>query len=346
MRGFSVKKVVEFSLLALFVFGFRVLIEELMPIFEERLNLTFGKFLIKLLSNYPLTLLMLFIDVVIIYLINKRDYIDKTFNKFFIIIISSFIVAFFSALWIRLPVWIKGSETVLLSDIYFNLTLFTSFVFNSIIFALLHVYTFYIQSHEKALSIEIRKKNRAHYQYQQLKGQLNPHFLFNSLNVLDFLIQTDQQRASEFVRKLSSVYRYFLNKENNEVVSLKEEIDFVIIYTDLLKARFDKGLDVVINIEDMYLNSKIIPGGLQMLVENATKHNIISNEQPLIINIFVEDSKIVTKNNLQLRINTIESSGVGIKNIKGQYKLLFKKDIEILTNSHFYEVRLPLIENL
>jgi len=344
MRGFSIKKIIEFSLLALFVFGFRVLIEELMPIFEERLNLTFGKFLIKLLSNYPLTLIMLFIDVIIIYLINRHNYVEKTFNKFFLIIVSSLLVALFSALWMRLPVWINGSETVLFSDIYFNLTLFTSFVFNSIIFALLHVYAFYIQSHEKALNIEIGKKNRAHYQYQQLKGQLNPHFLFNSLNVLDFLIHTDPNRASEFVRKLSSVYRYFLNKENKEFVSLKEEIDFVMIYTDLLKARFDKGLDVEIDIEDKYLNSKIIPGGLQMLVENATKHNIISNEQPLIIRIYIKDSKIVTKNNIQLRINTIESSGVGIKNIKGQYKLLFKKDIEILSNPDFYEVRLPLIE--
>ncbi len=344
MKGFSLKRVVEFSLLALFVFGFRVLIEELMPVFETELNLTFGKFLIKLLSNYPLTLSMLFLDVVIVYFIDRRNFPEKASNKLIALIISSFLVAFLSALWIRIPTWVNGSLTVLFSDIYFNLTLFTSFVFNSIIIALFHVYHYYKQSHEKALNVEIGKKNRARYQYQQLKRQMNPHFLFNSLNVLDFLIQTDSARASDFVRKLSSVYRYFLNKEDKETVTLKEEIDFVMIYTDLLKARFDNGLDVKIEIDEQYYNCPIIPGGLQALVENATKHNVISNEYPLKIDIYVADSMIITRNNLQLRINTIESSGVGIKNIQGQYRLLFKKDIQVYNDNMNFLVGLPLIK--
>jgi len=346
MKSFNIKKVIEFTLLALFVFGFRVLIEESMPIFEAKLNLTFGKFLIKLLSNYPLTLSMLFLDIVIVYLVNRRNFPGKAFNKFFSLIVSSLLVALFSALWIRLPIWINGSETILFSDIYFTLTLFTSFVFNSVIFALLHVYYYYIKSHEKALNIEIGKKNRAYYQYQQLKGQMNPHFLFNSLNVLEFLIQTDPARASDFVRKLSSVYRYFLNKEDKEVVSLKEEIDFVMIYTDLLKARFDKGLEVRVEIDEKYYNFPIIPGGLQMLVENAIKHNVISNEHPLKIDISVKGSMVVTKNNLQLRINTMESSGVGIRNIRGQYKLLFKKEIQVFAEPGFFAIGLPLIETI
>lgn len=344
MKKFSFKKIIEFTLLALFVFGFRLLIEDIIPIFEENLNLNFGRFLVKLLSNYPLTLLTLLLDILIVYFVNKLFDIEKTFQKILLTLILSFTIAFSTAFWMRAKYWDGDTSDILFKDQYFVLTLFASFLFNFVIVLLLQVYSFYSQSNERKLNIEIGKKNKARYQYQQLKNQLNPHFLFNSLNVLDFLIHTDQERASKFVRKLSSVYRYLLSNEINSIVTLEEEVEFVKQYIDLLKERFVDGLIFNINVEDRYLYHSIIPGGLQLLVENATKHNIVSGENPLRIDIQTIDNCISVKNNIQPRITTIDSSGTGIKNIKGQYKLLFDEEISIFTDSNFFEVKIPLIK--
>lgn len=344
MRNLGFKKVIEFTFLALLVFGFRVLIQEFMPLFEQNLNLTFGRFLIKLLSNYPLTFVMLLFDIYAVYLLNKYFKNDWAYLKILLFVISALLIATISALWIRVPIWSGSYTATFFKDIYFNLTIFSSFVFNLIVISLLHVYSYYSRLHELELNQEKGKKNRARHQYQQLKNQLNPHFLFNSLNVLDYLIFIDQKRASDFVRKLSSVYRYLLSKEDLPVVSLKEEIDFVNLFVDLLKERFSDGFIVDIEIPDKYLEYNIIPGGLQMLVENAIKHNTIGVENPLIIQIFIENEKIIIKNNLQPKISTIESGGIGIKNIKGQYMFLFKQNVEIKVDSNYYEVRLPLID--
>lgn len=344
MKQLSIKRIVEFTLLALLVFGFRVLIQEFMPLFEENLNLTFGRFLIKLLSNYPLTLVMLFIDISMVVVLNRYVKDDWTFLKIFLIVVSSVVIAFLSALWIRVPIWNDVYGATFFKDIFFNLTLFSSFVFNLIVISLLHVYSYYSRKQEKALNLEIGKKNRARYQYQQLKNQLNPHFLFNSLNVLDYLIYTDQQRASDFVRKLSSVYRYLLRKEDLPVVTIREEVDFVNLYVDLLRERFSDGLSIEIRIDKEFEDYCIVPGGLQMLVENAIKHNIISVETPLKIEVYIENNMIAVRNNLQLRFTTIDSSGVGLSNIKGQYMFLFRKNIKIISAENYFEVQLPLID--
>lgn len=346
MKRLGASKVVEFSLLALFVFGFRLLIEESIPIFEENLNLNFGRFLIILLSNYPLTLIMLFLDVLITYFVNNKISTEKSSYKIFSLLITSFLVAVISAFWMRIPIWVNSSERILFNDLYFLLTLLTSFIFNLVIVSLLQVYSYYTHLHEKALNIEIGKKNKARYQYQLLKTQLNPHFLFNSLNVLDYLIQTDQKKASVFVRKLSSVYRYMLSNGENTIVSLREEILFVQEYFELLKERFSDGLEIKIEIPEIYQSKGIIPGGLQLLVENSAKHNIISNDTPLKIEIFIEKDMVVVKNNIQPRMSTADTSGQGMKNIIGQYKLLLNKNIVILKSDQFFEVKLPLISEL
>ena len=203
---------------------------------------------------------------------------------------------------------------------------------------------YYAKSHRKALNIEIIKKQKARFQYHQLKQQLNPHFLFNSLNVLDYLVHVDADRASDFINKMANVYRYMLNKEWNMLVSLREELEFSMAYVDLLKERFDNGLEVEVNVPDHYLAQRIIPCGLQLLIENATKHNVVSPETPLKIKIYIEDEGIVVHNNLQLRQRTYESSGVGLANIEGQYASAFHRNIEICKTPEFFRVKIPLIK--
>ena len=202
----------------------------------------------------------------------------------------------------------------------------------------------YAKSHKKALNIEIVKKQKAWFQYNQLKQQLNPHFLFNSLNVLDYLVHIDANRASDFIKKMADVYRYMLNKESDMLVSLRDELDFAMVYIDLLKERFDTGLEVDAHIPENFLEQRIIPCGLQLLIENAVKHNVVSPEMPLVITIYVEDNSVVVRNNLQLRQRTYESGGVGLANIEGQYATAFKKRIEICRDEHYFLVKIPLIQ--
>ncbi|MDR2585576.1 MAG: histidine kinase [Prevotellaceae bacterium] len=206
------------------------------------------------------------------------------------------------------------------------------------------IFYFYGKSHLKALNVEIVKKQKARFQYNQLKQQLNPHFLFNSLNVLDYLVRIDANRASDFIKKMADVYRYMLNKESNMLVSLRDEINFSISYVDLLKERFDTGLEVVVTIPEQYKSERIIPCGVQLLIENATKHNVVSTNTPLLIKIYIEGDKIVVQNNLQLRQRTYESSGVGLSNIEGQYAVAFNKKIEIIKSADSFMVKIPLIK--
>ncbi|MDR0295405.1 MAG: histidine kinase [Prevotellaceae bacterium] len=203
---------------------------------------------------------------------------------------------------------------------------------------------YYSKSHRKALNVEIVKKQKARFQYNQLKQQLNPHFLFNSLNVLDYLVHIDANRASDFIKKMADVYRYMLDKESDMLVSLKDELDFALAYVDLLKERFDTGLEVEVNIPNKYVNQRIIPCGLQLLIENAIKHNVVSPETPLSIKIYVEDENVVVYNNLQLRQRIYGSSGVGLANIEGQYASAFNKKIEICKTNDFFMVKIPLIK--
>ena len=202
----------------------------------------------------------------------------------------------------------------------------------------------YSKSQRKALNMEIAKKQKARFQYYQLKQQLNPHFLFNSLNVLDYLVYIDADRASDFIKKMANIYRYMLSNEGNMFVSLQDELDFAMAYVDLLKERFDTGLEVEVNIPERYKNRRIIPCGLQLLIENATKHNIVSPETPLMIKIYIESEHIVVLNNLQLRQHISTSSGVGLSNIEGQYAAAFNRKIEVCRSSEFFRVKIPLIK--
>ena len=169
--------------------------------------------------------------------------------------------------------------------------------------------------------------------------------MFNSLNVLDYLVHTDANRASDFIKKLAGVYRYLLSKESDQTVHLDEEIVFANMYAELLKERFEKGLYIDIDIAEKYMKSHVIPCSLQLLIENATKHNIISAKMPLNIRIFVELDYICVENNRQLRIKADESTGLGLKSIEAQYQTLFNKSIIIDQNEAHYCVKIPLIEN-
>ena len=197
---------------------------------------------------------------------------------------------------------------------------------------------------QRGLREEREQKHRSEYQYERLKQQLNPHFLFNSLGILDYLVQEQEtERASAFIRKLASTYRYMLNNEQKPLVKLSEELEFTNMYIDLLKERFTEGMRVVVEIDESHKEKMVVPCALQLLVENATKHNIVSGEQPLLIKIYTDESYINVKNVLQLRTHGQPSTRLGLKNIGQQYHDITGMNIIIEKTDTEFIVKLPLI---
>jgi hypothetical protein len=180
-------------------------------------------------------------------------------------------------------------------------------------------------------------------QYDSLMEQVNPHFLFNNLNSLSTLITKDPDKADEFVIKMSSVYRYLLRNNEDNLTTLREELGFIESYNHLLKTRFGEGFQPLISIPDASCDLALPPMTLQLLVENAVKHNIVSPEEPLELKIFTEGDYLLVTNNLQKKNRPAASAGVGLFNIQSRYRLLNQPAVEIWQTDKAFTVKLPLI---
>lgn len=215
-------------------------------------------------------------------------------------------------------------------------------LWNSMIVLLIEIF-FYQQSQMEAeKKLAIIEKEKIQYQYETLKAQINPHFLFNSLNVLSSLAYSDAEKTNLFAKKLSGVYRYLLLTNNRPMVTLKEELAFLESYVFLEKIRFEDTLFIEIDEYDLYGTRLIIPVSLQLLVENAIKHNIATLKNPLIIRIGFTDEGIMVSNNLQLR-SSVDRGGVGLGNLEKQYAL-YDKAIDIVESTTEFVVRVPFLE--
>ncbi len=194
------------------------------------------------------------------------------------------------------------------------------------------------------LEVEKYKTESLQAQLQNLKDQINPHFMFNNLSVLSSLVYKDQDKAVDFINELAKVYRYVLDSRNSELVSLKEELTFTNSYLYLLQIRFDKNLVFKMDIPEEKKHLLLPPMALQMLIENAVKHNEISTEFPLTIHIGINNGKIEVSNNLRLRSSPEVSCKTGLKNIKERYKFFSTEHVEIEETKSIFSVRLPLLK--
>lgn len=181
--------------------------------------------------------------------------------------------------------------------------------------------------------------------FETLKNQLDPHFLFNSLNVLSALIEENPKKAQEFTVALSKIYRYVLDQKDKNLISVEEELSFAKLYVSLLKMRFEDALIVNFQNIDLINDYKIVPLSLQLLLENAIKHNIISDKKPLQIDIFQQDNYVVVQNTLQKKQTLEQSSGIGLKNILQRYTLVTNKLVEIAQENNTYTVKLPFVSS-
>ena len=199
--------------------------------------------------------------------------------------------------------------------------------------------------HINARALEDQEKARlAQYKYMSLSQQVNPHFLFNSLNILDCLVCEEKTaQASTYIHKLAGIYRYMLRIEQERLVTLRDEMDFVEQYVDLLKVRFPEGLDIYIDIPGDKMGRRVVPCSVQLLIENATKHNSISAEKTLRIDVCCQDDTVVVSNNLIPKVSTGPSTGLGLKYLLEQYRDVSGKEATVHMTDNEYTVVIPLI---
>lgn len=190
---------------------------------------------------------------------------------------------------------------------------------------------------------ELRTENLRN-QYEALKNQLNPHMFFNSLNTLNTLIREAPDKAQEYTCELSKVLRYTLQPTQSEGVALGDELEFVRAYIYLLKTRYEENLNFELEVPQHLLTDCLPPMAIQLLIENAVKHNEISNKRPLTIRITAHDDRIVVSNPIQSKISNTPGEGIGLRNLNKRYELLFHQQIEIVADAQNYTVILPLIK--
>jgi two-component system, LytTR family, sensor kinase len=330
----NIAALIALVILIIIIVGIRMLVEGLLPIFHDRFGLDFGDYLFQTLSNYPITITMIVADFVIVkVLVKKISYDGKIYLKTFI----EFICVSVISLCASVVYGLLNAEVIFYSFI-------TNFLFNVVLVIILDLSFYYRWVNKKALNREIEQRVKANYKYQLLKSEMDPHFLFNSLNVLDQLIFENQEKASEYVNKLALVYRYLLKIESDSFVLLEEELEFVKKYVDLLNERFGNGLVVKIEIPEKYHESKIIPCAIQMMIENAVKHNVVNTNHTLYIDVKVSGDELEIKNNICRKKKIVSHTGIGINNIREQYQLLFNKDITISDDNKFFVVKIPIVQ--
>lgn len=189
---------------------------------------------------------------------------------------------------------------------------------------------------------QLRTENLVN-QYETLKSQLNPHMLFNSLNTLYSLIRESPDKAQNYLQELSRVMRYTLHDNLSKTVTLDEEMSFVRSYIYLLQMRYEENLSFDIDIPQEMLQRQVPPMAVQLLVENAVKHNEISNRNPLTVRIYVADGNLCVSNRIQPKLSDSSSTCIGLANLSKRYRLLLGRDITIEDNDKYFKVTIPLI---
>ena len=282
------------------------------------------------------------------YLNSKWDWVKETNKRVWIGIFTTIIYTAIAVLIIHYVQYIMifGHKTENFFKGYLVWVHLFAFIFSLGVAAFFHAKGF-MDKWKSAMTQESTKQEivakTETAKFESLKNQLDPHFLFNSLNVLTSLIGENPQQAERFTTKLSKVYRYVLEQRNKDLVPIEEELKFAKTYMELLGMRFEEA--VQFNIPDTISNNelKIVPLSLQLLLENAVKHNVVSTSKPLTINIYEEDNYLIIENNINPKEAIGKSTKVGLQNIADRYGLITQKGVKIENNNKTFKVSLPLL---
>lgn len=294
--------------------------------------------------------------------------IEDTILRFFMLFTFCYVVLKFNLKWLtlfsskfRTPLFFAGNLLIFLIWItFFELinTLVYSindysvnprlnrFVFLFVLVMLLIISRAIRLNSQSKLDViekERLKQQSLQNELAALKNQVNPHFLFNSLNSLSLLVRENPKAAGVFINKLSFLYRYILQSKDQDLLTVKEELKFLESYIHLIKERYRDNFIVNINIDEKLLQQKVPTLALQLLMENAVKHNEISTEKPLHVDVFDENDSLVVKNRLQPRTGQVESTNTGLSNLNTRFKLHMNREIEISKDDMYFTVKIPVI---
>ena len=306
----------------------------------------------NILSFFLVGLIQLEVFIFVARLIFKELNPNVTGREFTKIVLSRFflfvIICFFAALVIILvfeyaATLIKGGDMSLVLDNFID-NEFNSWFKSTIGGLSFGAIIFIVIQWQDALKREqkLREENLV-FQNETLKSQVNPHFLFNSLNTVSSLIHTHPDKAEQFINNLSSVYRYILENGRKDKVPIQSELDLLNRYFDLHRVRDEEKISLSIDYSDAD-NYQILPVSLQILLENAIKHNSATRENPLKISVSFEDQYIVVKNNLQKKATQLKSTGTGLKNLAERVRLVTGKALIIEENNNFFIAKIPLLK--
>ncbi len=308
-------------------------------------------FIVMLLSGTFLSSLMMalivFIDLKIIYALERRLSLNGTISRRVSIeLFVSFFVGVAGGLFLTMISYLLFGYKQPLYEVILTNSLIAA-VINLLIVAAIEAVLYYRKNQESQLKAEILERENVNMRFEMLKKQLDPHFLFNSLNVLSSLIRRDKKKSQEFIDAFSHVYRYTLDVIDKPVISLAEEIEFARAYMFLQKLRFEDAFVFDISIDESCFDQLIPPLALQILLENAFKHNTATRKKPLNIKISGKknSNSIVVRNNIQHKVRLKYSRGIGLENLRNRYQLISEILPEVQSAGNEYIVRLPLLNS-
>ena len=301
------------------------------------------EFLYSVLMGFVLTVInSLFID----YINSKAQWIPgKDYYKIILAFSGSIPLTLFGIWLVRLIINVgvlKTSYQDFAKQQQFS-DYFGPLVITFIVLLIFHTAHLYKKSQENKVKEQKIIAGNVSAQFESLKNQIDPHFLFNSLNVLSSLIEENPDNAQRFTTSLSKIYRYVLDQKDKELVSVREELDFAKTYMKLLAMRFENSLTYTLPEHGDFEEGKVVPLSLQLLLENTIKHNVVSDARPLHIYIKIEDGYLTVANNLQKKEVLNSGQGVGLKNIISRYAILTDKEVKINVTDHNFIVKIPIL---
>lgn len=305
-------------------------------------TLVYGKFelydsfkdtLVGMLSNFVPMLVIATCNVLILFSYPISGIRDKIYLKILVDVLLSFsaslILAYFHQKIIR---WLIPDASVDYWGIFLN---------NVLTLLILEVVYYVVSTREAEKREELVRREAIQYQYDALKAQVNPHFLFNSLNILYSLVSVDTKKSKEFILSLAQMYRYILSHQNMETICLSDELGFVRSYVEILEMRYHEQFSVDITCDPGMESRKIIPYTLQLLIENVTKHNVISTRHPMKVTIRAGAEGVTVTNPVRIR-KSDTSTGIGLKYIASHYKL-YNKDFEYGSDGRCFTAKVPYL---
>ncbi|MBP1163594.1 LytS/YehU family sensor histidine kinase [Chryseobacterium sp. PvR013] len=303
------------------------------------MHITLGELMIDFSISFLFSLFVWYFNIYSLPKFSIQNISTRFFNKKLVISLFIGVLVMAAIVLIHHVIFPKyGFNTMVL------MYEFRGVLINLTIYMFLYLLYQTYNSQQIKFELEQIRTDNLNAQYELLKQQINPHFLFNSLNTLKSMIDIKDESSGDFVVRLADFYRFTLDNRKMDLISLKKELAILDAYVFLLTSRFEDGIEFKIDIQEEILNSYIPPFTLQLLCENCIKHNIVSLAYPLIIKLYSDSEYIVIENNFQPKNIPQESAGIGIENIRERYKHFAEKEVTILQNDSNFTVKLPIVD--